>query len=97
MDQHKTIRDELAKMRSNVETASRKQNESHQQEILTLKKNFSKLEKFTQKQHQEYEKKIYHIIKVFLRMALMQLLLLRRWTKNRFLVQLPYFYIITDF
>ncbi|XP_058796466.1 microtubule-associated tumor suppressor 1 homolog [Phymastichus coffea] len=56
VSQYNTIKDELSQMRSNIETATQRQSDSHKQEIGTLKRNLQKLE-------QEYEKKISRVVK----------------------------------
>ncbi|XP_008203003.1 centrosomal protein of 112 kDa-like isoform X1 [Nasonia vitripennis] len=48
-EQYKSVKEEMSAMIKHMESAARKQNESHQQEMLALKKNFQKLEKLTHK------------------------------------------------
>lgn len=64
VDQFNTVKAELCKMRDNIENSSKQQNDNHEAQMIALKKQILKLEKFTHKLQLEYEKKIYQIIKV---------------------------------
>jgi hypothetical protein len=70
MEQHKSIMGELSKMKNNIEVASRQQTETHQKEIALLKRNVMKFEKISLKIKEEYGKKLYHFIQVFLRISI---------------------------
>ncbi|XP_014203895.1 centromere-associated protein E-like [Copidosoma floridanum] len=62
-DQYNEIKDELIKMRSNIESSSLKQNENYHQQISVLMKHVEKLKNHTRKLKEDYNRKIYHIVK----------------------------------
>ncbi|KAJ8664479.1 hypothetical protein QAD02_006141 [Eretmocerus hayati] len=63
VDQFKTLRDELSTMKSCIELVSKKQDETLDKDMSSMKKSLTRLEKSTLRAQHEYEKKIYHILK----------------------------------
>lgn len=70
-EQCSTMHREFNKMRANIEAVNQKQNHALVNKVATLKKSILKLEKSKERLTHEYEKRIYHILKVKTAMTLM--------------------------
>lgn len=64
LDQYKSMKNELKKMKNDIEEFSQQQTESRVMEVSNLKKKMRKLEKYIWNFQQKYELEISHLQKV---------------------------------